>query len=365
MPAATSRYRMQQISADLHERALPGGVFYLLAWLLLAGFGGMFAQRPVACTALSFAFGLAALVRFPLRTRALHDPERAARHVGILWVVLLLTAAGWGAVSVWALLDPGFVGSDGVNLVATVALATAFAQVFPIDLRRAAAGSALIYVPPLLVLWTLPGMLPVAATMTLHLVYLGTVLVRGHREYHRRLELDLALRIERDRYEALSRLDPLTGLSNRRRFSDVLEQEVAQAVGGTPLALLIIDLDHFKAVNDRFGHASGDACLREVAERLRDTFAAASVVARIGGEEFGVLLPERPAAARELAEAFRQRLRDTPVQTGAATIPLTTSIGLASFDAARHRGSEALFRAADRALYAAKEGGRDRTVGEG
>jgi diguanylate cyclase (GGDEF)-like protein len=237
--------------------------------------------------------------------------------------------------------------------------------VFPIDLKRAATGTALIYLPPLAVVWILPGMVPVAVAMSLHLAYLGTALVRGHREYHRRLDLDVALRVERDRFEALSRLDPLTGLSNRRRFAEVLEQDFAQAAGGAPLSLLIVDLDHFKAVNDRHGHASGDACLREVAERLRDTFAAASVVARIGGEEFGVILPERRDAAFALAEAFRLRLRDTPLDAAGAAIPLTTSIGLAVFASARHRGSEDLFRAADRALYAAKEGGRDRTVVEG
>lgn len=364
MPA-TSQYRLQQVSADLHERALPGGAFYLLAWLLLAGFGGMFAQRPLLSGALVLFFGAAAAVRFPLRARAQHDPAGAARHLRMLWGVLLATAVAWGAVSVRALLDPGFVATDLVNLVATVALGTAFAQVFPIDLRRCALGTALIYVPPLAVVWTLPGMLPVAAAMSLHLVYLGTALVRGHREYHRRLDLDVALRVERDRYEVLSRLDPLTGLSNRRRFAEVLEQDVALSRGGAPLSLLIVDLDHFKSVNDRHGHASGDACLREVGERLRDTFAAASVVARIGGEEFGVLLPESRATAHELAEAFRLRLRETPVRAGATSIAPTTSIGLATFDPARHRGSEDLFRAADRALCAAKEAGRDRTVGEG
>jgi diguanylate cyclase (GGDEF)-like protein len=365
MPGAPTQYRLQQMSIDLHERSLPGGVFYLFAWLLLAGFGGMFAQRPLLCAALVVAFAVGAGVRFPLRNRALHDPARAAAQLRALWAVLLATAAGWGAVAVWALLDAGFLATDLVNLVATVALGTAFAQVYPIDLRRAALGTALIYVPPLLVVWTLPGMLPVAVAMSLHLLYLAAALVRGHREYHRRLDLDVALRVERDRYEALSRLDPLTALSNRRRFAEALEQDVAQALAGSPLSLLILDLDHFKAVNDRHGHASGDACLREVAERLRDTFAAASVVARLGGEEFGVVLPERRAAALELAEAFRVRLRDHPVQAGAASIALTTSIGLATFDPARHRGSEELFRAADRALYAAKEGGRDRTVVDG
>jgi diguanylate cyclase (GGDEF)-like protein len=365
MPAATSQYRLQQISADLHERALPGGVFYLLGWLLLAGFGGMFERRPLLCSALLVGFALAAAVRFPLRARAAHDPGGAAAQLPRLWAVLLATSAGWGAVSVWALLDPAFVGTDLVNLVTTVALATAFAQVFPIDLARGTIGTLLIYVPPLAVVWLQADKLPVAVAMSLHLAYLGTTLVRSHREYHRRLELDVALRVERDRFEALSRLDPLTGLSNRRRFAEVLEQDVAQAAAGGALSLLIVDLDHFKAVNDRYGHASGDACLREVAERLRDTFAAASVVARIGGEEFGVTLPEGGAAALELAEAFRERLRAQPVDAGASRIPLTASIGLAAYDPARQRGSEGLFRAADRALYAAKEGGRDRTVVDG
>jgi diguanylate cyclase (GGDEF)-like protein len=361
----THLYRLQQSSIDLHERSLLGGVFYLVGWLLVAAFGGAFENRPLVASAFAGGFALGTVGRFWLRRRALREPARSAAHLRALWLLLLVNSALWAAASVWALLDPTFLATDLVNLVTTVALATAFAQTYSVNLRLGIVGTTLIYLPPLLTVWTLPGMVPVAVAMSAHMVYLFAVLVRSHREYDRRLELDIALRVERDRYEELSRTDPLTGLANRRRFAEVLEQEFALAHAGTPLSLLVADIDHFKSINDRHGHASGDACLREVALRLRDAFAAASVVARLGGEEFGVLLPEDGAAAFGMADALRSRLAEQPLQVGDARIEVAVSIGIASFAPQRLAGSEDLFRAADHALYRAKAEGRNRVVAAG
>jgi diguanylate cyclase (GGDEF)-like protein len=355
--AAAARER--QVCMDLHERSLLGGVFYFVAWVLVGGFGGAFTSHLLASGVLCAAFAAGTLLRLVLHRRMLGLGMVDARTARPLWALVVGTGALWAVASVWALLDPHFLGTDLVNLVSTVALATAFAQVYSIDLARGALGTAVLYLPPLAVVWTLEGMLPVAAAMSAHLVYLFAVLVRTNAEYRRRLDLDEALRVERDRYEALSRLDALTGVANRRRFSEVLEQEFELARAGGTLSLAVIDIDHFKQINDRHGHASGDACLREVAQRLRNGFAAASVIARLGGEEFGVLFPGEPAdAAAALAESFRRDLEREPVVVAGVPIAVTTSIGIA--DARGRAGSEALFRAADRALYRAKEAGRNR-----
>jgi len=361
-PDPAHALRLQQVSLDLHERSLLGGVFYLIAWLLVGGYGGAFGTWPLLSVVLVAMFGAGAALRFWLRQRARTEPGKAAAHLRALWTLLLFNCASWGAVSVWALLDPSFLATDLVNLVSTVALATAFAQIYAVNLKLGTLGTAVIYLPPLAVVWTLPGMVPVATAMSAHMAYLLAVIVRSHREYQGRLDLDVALRVERDRYEALARTDALTGLANRRHFADVLEQEFELARGGNPLSLVIADIDYFKAVNDRYGHATGDACLREVALRLRDEFAAASVVARLGGEEFGVLLSESGSAAAQLAEALRAELAARPFEAGSTQIPITASVGVASFDPIQHRSSEDLFRAADRALYRAKSEGRNRMV---
>jgi diguanylate cyclase (GGDEF)-like protein len=158
--------------------------------------------------------------------------------------------------------------------------------------------------------------------------------------------------------------DPLTGLWNVRYLSMVLAQEIERASRfDRPLALLMLDLDHFKRVNDRYGHQRGDAVLMELAQRLRDQVREVDTVARYGGEEFVVVLPETgTAGALNVAERIGAAVRDRPFGGAPARpLQLTVSTGAAVFP--NHgQTSEELIRAADAALYAAKEGGRDRSL---
>jgi diguanylate cyclase (GGDEF)-like protein len=167
------------------------------------------------------------------------------------------------------------------------------------------------------------------------------------------------------RLEELSRLattDGLTGLANRRRFTEQLAQATASARRyGHPLSLLFLDLDHFKSVNDTHGHGVGDRVLQEVARLLADRARSTDLVARIGGEEFAVLLPSTDAAgARLFADDLCARVRTHDF----GDLPrVTASIGLAQFrpEPGDDRGA-CLFSEADRALYAAKTAGRDRVA---
>lgn len=159
------------------------------------------------------------------------------------------------------------------------------------------------------------------------------------------------------RLQRLSMVDALTGLDNRRRFDEALDREWRRSArSGTPLSLLMIDVDRFKEFNDAHGHQAGDACLRAVAGALRDCLArAADVVARYGGEEFTVLLPDsEPAGAARAAERLRQRI--------AERTSVTISIGVATMVATRQSEPSALVSEADEALYEAKHAGRNRVV---
>jgi diguanylate cyclase (GGDEF)-like protein len=158
--------------------------------------------------------------------------------------------------------------------------------------------------------------------------------------------------------------DELTGLINRREFHCLVtaEQERARAEG-KPLALVVADVDHFKTLNDRFGHLAGDAILREVARRLRSSVRTGDEVARIGGDEFALVLP---SAGRDDAVAVAKRaaaaVAGEPFEAAPGSrVTVTLSAGVAvSPDAAA--AEEALFAAADKALYAAKNGGRNGVV---
>ncbi|MCK9538204.1 diguanylate cyclase [Dokdonella sp.] len=163
----------------------------------------------------------------------------------------------------------------------------------------------------------------------------------------------------------LATIDPLTGLYNRRHFLELLERELARSAGhGRPLALLIIDLDHFKQVNDRFGHPAGDLVLKQVAATLRGDACDDCIVARIGGEEFAVVLAERTLAqALAFAEALCRKVAAMPLPPEAGTDRVTVSIGVAALRAATGSVGE-LMRAADAQLYRAKAEGRNRALAE-
>ena len=157
----------------------------------------------------------------------------------------------------------------------------------------------------------------------------------------------------------LSATDPLTGLANRRALERLIEREAKRAARyGPPVALLLLDVDHLKAINDGGGHLAGDAALRHVGATLRSESRGADTVARWGGDEFAVLAPNTGTEdAAVLAERIRRR-----VASGSAPTPLTVSVGVATSSGLGVYEVSALVARADRALYAAKRGGRNRVV---
>lgn len=154
-----------------------------------------------------------------------------------------------------------------------------------------------------------------------------------------------------------ARVDPLTGLANRRELDAVLEPALRQArQEGTPLCLALLDIDHFKDINDTHGHAAGDEVLVQVAQSLRNHGAGLGTLARHGGEEFAWLLPQTPLGqARQHCEALRET-----VAYASQALPVTISIGLT--EAQEQDSVSSLMQRADTALYAAKRTGRDRVV---
>ncbi len=175
--------------------------------------------------------------------------------------------------------------------------------------------------------------------------------------------IDVLRRLYNKKKESLSELasrDGLTGLHNRRHFDEKIAEEVSRAARyERELSLLMIDIDHFKAVNDRHGHQKGDEALAAVAETLRSSFRSTDILCRYGGEEIAVLLPETSEAnAARIAELCRSKIEaGTPKLLG---FGLTVSIGVSS--RAEGDAPELLVKAADGALYKAKEGGRNRVA---
>jgi diguanylate cyclase (GGDEF)-like protein len=165
-------------------------------------------------------------------------------------------------------------------------------------------------------------------------------------------------------YRQSAHVDPLTGLLNRRGLQALLRQRLDETRGPvrTPVAVLMLDLDHFKAVNDRYGHAAGDAVLRIFSAALERTVRGGDLTARVGGEEFAVFLVDAsPEAARELAERLRLRVAELALGSIRPGLRVTVSIGIAT-GLMPGAPVQVLMDDADAALYAAKAAGRNRVM---
>ncbi len=169
-----------------------------------------------------------------------------------------------------------------------------------------------------------------------------------------------ALADARDALEQSSRLDGLTGIFNRRHWEHCLALEFKRSRrNGSVLALIMFDLDHFKSINDRYGHLAGDEVLRAVGRRLAQVVRETDIVGRYGGEEFGVILPECDCdGAAVLAERIRIAMQELEIVCDGLRIPVTVSLGVAQSEATAE-SHEALIGHADQALYCSKRSGRN------
>lgn len=183
-----------------------------------------------------------------------------------------------------------------------------------------------------------------------------------------RLERELAKKNEElgqavDTITRLAREDSLTGLLNRRGFDELAQRELQRSFRtGEPLSLVMADIDEFKQVNDRYGHAIGDEILSQIARRMKLAVRDLDVLCRWGGEEFVFLLPRTaPAGARQIVERVREQIRANPFDTSAGSFPVTLTFGIVAVESDL---DEAIDRA-DREMYRGKSAGRDRIVVSG
>jgi two-component system cell cycle response regulator len=180
--------------------------------------------------------------------------------------------------------------------------------------------------------------------------------------YLQGLGLALNNAIAHDRLQNLAALDPLTNIYNRRFGLGRLHEEFGRAVRvASPLGVLMLDIDHFKAVNDTYGHLVGDRVLKSVCAIVRSSLREGDVLLRYGGEE---LLAVMPAAStedlRQMGERLRQAVEDSSVADGEKSVRVTLSAGGAAYPSQNVEHEEGLIRLADEALYRAKDGGRNR-----
>jgi diguanylate cyclase (GGDEF)-like protein len=207
--------------------------------------------------------------------------------------------------------------------------------------------------------WTLHSF-QIGATLDM-LIFMRIAVLRSVARHH---DAQRAVH-ERDRLHSLAHSDPLTGLLNRRGFDDALSIALARATPERILALYMLDLDGFKAVNDQYGHDVGDELLRVVAQRLRACMRAGDAVARVGGDEFVVMAEglTTEAQSRELGDKILDAFR-TPFKLDQQTCSVSATIGYALAPADADVAG-ALLKAADGAMYVGKQEGKDRLARAG
>jgi diguanylate cyclase (GGDEF)-like protein/hemerythrin-like metal-binding protein len=182
---------------------------------------------------------------------------------------------------------------------------------------------------------------------------------------YRRKEVELQRKVqEKEHYKELASTDPLTGAFNRRKFNDLANGELERISRyNRPLSVMMLDLDHFKSINDNYGHASGDTVLKEFHKTCQSRVRNSDIIARIGGEEFSILMPETGLEqAKLLAERIREAVSEISVKVDNDIIRLTVSIGVTEWSGECFQEFNDMLEYADQALYEAKNSGRNRVI---
>lgn len=201
-----------------------------------------------------------------------------------------------------------------------------------------------------------------AVAMVVFFIFMTLVSLELHENTTHSLLIGYELETAKDAAEHRASTDTLTGLQNRRAFFETAPHLLANAKRHSrSISLIMLDVDHFKSINDKFGHATGDKALASVAQTLETVIRESDFVARLGGEEFAILLPDtNVAGAREIAERLRAEIQRIDLSRAGIKTPITGSFGIASYDG--DCGSIAgLLEHADKALYLAKREGRNRS----
>lgn len=336
-----------------------------LAFIVCFADGYFYRHRPSSLLFLAIISGVCLL-------RLVHLPAfrwmQARFEVlnNVLFMVFALTnALAWGFMFAHLMQQPGEHESKLLMVITSAGLASGGVVAYIPYFRLSLLFNAFMFLPAVILMWVNGTYPTISILMLLYSLYMVFMARRGNAEYWNALKNEFLLEQKTKILEHHSRVDGLTGLFNRRHFDAVLQYEWKRAQRSqAAVTLLIGDIDHFKAVNDRFGHPAGDAYLKLTADILSRVFQRETdIVARYGGEEFVVLMPGGDLqTAGLLAEKVRRRLAAAILDFEGQTIQTTLSIGLASRIPKPEEDFAIMLAAADKALYQAKQSGRDRVM---
>lgn len=359
----------QQLYQDLATRSFPGVIFYLAVWgaLILPKADYFFADSRVNTTlTLTAIITASAIIRLLcIYTYRVQFRNNNNCNGNILLLGVSISSLAWGICSARLIMEASFQDAIASTIMAGAGLcAGGLASLAP-SRRFLACFLIPMLVPSSITILLVghPFSTSYAALSALLLCGLYGISGIQRKEYFSALNSQYNLEEKSNQLAELNTLDPLTGLKNKRFFDEKMHDEFYRAIRDkSPISLILIDLDHFKRVNDVYGHLMGDECLKEMSRAIKSKFnRTMDTLARVGGEEFAALLPTlHHDQSVALADKLRQQIETISVRYGDQDISLTASLGVATLFPSEEHQPEALFERADLALYEAKRLGRNR-----
>jgi diguanylate cyclase (GGDEF)-like protein len=358
----------KRVVRDLQKRSTSGVFFYMLVPpVLFFTDGYIYRHLTVSLMFLGIFTGICLfrLVHVHISRKALDSTSHEKKHKVTFVVSILLTALAWGMGAAFFLLYSDDRTIHLLMIICTVGFCAGGVMSFMPVLYLAVAYNFLMLVPVIAGVFISGDVPSLGIAMILYTIYLVLISLRGNHEYWTALENEYLLKEKTRELEKASRTDVLTGLYNRRYFDELFELEWGlSSRRKTPLTLLICDIDHFKKVNDTYGHPAGDEYLKLISRLIHQVFQRETdMVARYGGEEFVVLLPDRDAEhTRDLAQRLGKKIERAVLKYNGEKIQTTISQGVTSCIPNPDMDRDVLLTRADNALYKAKNSGRNKIV---
>jgi len=356
----------QRVVRDLKKRSTIGTIFYILLSFIVV-FADNFYSRHTSFS-LIFLLSNTGLCLFRL-IHLIVSKKMGERYEtlnkGIFFSSVIVTALIWGLMFALIMLQKEEYVSQLIVTVCVSGLCAGGVVAF-IPHRRLSIIFNISMLTPATITLLMNGLnLPIAIMLFLYSVYLVLIAYRGNREYWDALENEYLLEIKSLELARLSNTDVLTGLYNRRYFDDALDKEWKRSGrDNNLLSVILMDIDHFKIINDTYGHQVGDEYLKKLADTLTSVFKRDSdIVARYGGEEFIVLLPAVDADhALQLAEEARHKIASMAIEHQGESVRTTISSGIMCYIPAFNTRADFIVSGADKAMYMAKHRGRNQVV---
>ncbi len=358
-----NRFR-ERVALDLADRSLPGMVAYTAIWSVIVFTTGYHQVHPPLAYGALAGFVFCGLLR--LIYQLIHKPliRNHLRVNNILLIIgVFLPTLIWSGLFAFFFLTPADSEMRLLVVIATVGLCSGGSTSYAPVRQISAAYAGVLILPTCMGIAVFnPNAEVFLYLLVLYIAFNLLMMQRGHREYWTALANEAALEEKTRQLEIMSETDALTGVYNRRFFDRMLDKEWQRGSrDGCTLTLLILDIDHFKRINDTYGHLAGDEYLRHIAALLKTWFKRCSdVIARYGGEEFAILAPGTPAAdVAQLAQRLRNQIETLVVSYSGRQLQTTASMGIAGMQPDYRQTSKSLIRRADEALYQAKHDGRN------